>query len=161
MRPSQIPDNQEWRVFIASYITYSISLPGVITFRKVLDVDESNPNNITRVQTWEYAGLENQWWWIRPAGYVNGQKTYTLRNFKYNKYLAFNSAGQTILSDSPHGFYFVEGSSPRGIPYFNIYLSGSTSEVLDVNSYNREDGATVSRWDFNNGDNQRWLLVNR
>lgn len=159
VQPSALLDGQERKVFIASHLTLNFIQPGLVDFRKVLDVDESNPNTIGNVFSWEFNDGDNQLWWVRPVNTPNGRR-YTIRSHRYNKFLNINGGGRTVLSNTPAYFTFGEGVTSAGLPYVYIYLAG-TSNVLDVYQEETNDGTPVISYPIVYADNQRWSLVIR
>lgn len=113
---------------------------------QALDVEGANPNPGTRIFTWPKHGKDNQQFYDDLA-------TGTIRS-KINHFCMDIENGQLCLRPFQHGDPNQQWER-RGTQIANRH---NPNEVLDIAGSDKNQGAKVTKYQFNGGPNQAWTF---
>jgi hypothetical protein len=154
--------NQKWQFVPAGNGTYSIKS---VNSQKCLDVTDFSTSNGANVQQWSCSGNNNQKW--RVTQVATG--IYRVENVGSGKVLDVTN-WSTANGGNVQQWSWANGDNQKWkiIPVGAVTnLSGTyritsvnSGKVVDVEGVSRAPAANVHQWDYVNGANQRWRLLN-
>jgi len=123
---------------------------------KVLDVTDASTANGAKVQQWEYAGGNNQKWYLKDAG--NGY--YNIINVNSGKALDVTDASTTDGGSVQQ--WALSGVGGTNQQWQVVAVSGgyyklinrNSSKALDIANVSTANGAVVQQWTYTGSDNQ-------
>ena len=155
--PSASNLNQKWKVS---------AVPGrenVYTFESLCSGKYMTVANGNVVQATYEEGSEKQMW--TPVNIDAG--AVVLQNVSADKVLDVNggstSNGANVQVYSRNGSaaqrFFLDSVEPVKNATFVLHSGANYNQVIDLNNSSPNDGAKVTTWGSNNGDNQKWNVT--
>ncbi|KAG8950033.1 hypothetical protein FRC04_008113 [Tulasnella sp. 424] len=135
--PVKASDNQTEWTFKDQGRGYTIQYQGG---NHVVDLDEGNNDNGTRVSLWGYTGAHQQLWELQQIG--GGSSGGQQRSDQWSNFPG--DGQQQYVGAVPAGTYRV----------LNVF----TNTALDLAGGSANDGTAVVAWSAGTGNNQEWTL---
>jgi hypothetical protein len=154
--------NQRWRFVFLGYNNYAVINS---QSSKVLDVGFASKVDGAPIQQSAYVGGEHQQWVLLPAEGAPpaAASSGLFRVVAQHSGKCLDLPGKTLVMGTQLQQWDCNGTSAQTfwfVPQNGVHrIVTATGQVLDVSGASNADGAPVLQWEWNNGDNQRWLVL--